>query len=308
MTRPGRVAAVYTGHCLVWDGTGERLCPLPGRLLLHGERLVVGDRVMWRPRAESGVITAVLPRERVLLRSAPRRGRRGGAARPQVLAANVEQAVIVVALREPPPRTGLIDRMLVAAHAAGLDALLCLTKADLAPPAEAEALAAVYEPLGMPVRVVSAWRAQGLESLAQALAGRTSVLAGHSGTGKSTLLNALAGTDQRVAALDDTARGRHTTATARLIPLPGGGAVIDSPGVREFGLYGIAPHDLARHFPDFRAVAERCGFRDCLHREEPRCAVRAALEGGGLPPARYDSYRRLLDEALAGASPSPPRR
>ena len=294
----GRVAAVYTGKYLVWRDGQEWVCQLRGRFRREA-RPVVGDRVdfITDPQGE-GTITALHPRSSQLERRVAHRGRSGRAAGAQVMAANVDQLVIVAALREPPFRAGFVERCLVAAAMAGLSPLVCLNKTDLADAGEVEELERVYRGLDIPVLGTSALHPESLKGLAAALAGKTSVLVGHSGVGKTSLLNALAERQMTVAevAAGPKGLGRHTTTTARLIPLQGGAFAIDSPGVREFGLHGIAAADLAHHYPDFRAYLGACGFADCLHRGEPGCAVAEAVAGGRIAEARYDSYLTLLEE------------
>ena len=207
----------------------------------------------------------------------------------RVIVANADQLVIVTALADPQPRARLIDRCLVAAYDAGLHPLLCLTKADLAP---AEQLLEIYRPLD--VDYVVTRRGGDLDDLRGQLAGRMSVLVGHSGVGKSTLVNALVPTAERVTGQVNpvTGRGRHVSASAVALELPGGGWVIDTPGVRSFGLAHV---DLARvihAFPDLEAGTEECP-RGCTH-DEPECALDAWVAAGHADPARLASLRRLL--------------
>jgi len=299
--REGLLAGVFTERFLVWADEAEWLCSVPGRLK-RDVKPVVGDRVAFAPGPDgTGVVERFLPRETELVRSAAvgRRGERRRT-RPQVLAANVDQLVIVAAVANPPFRPGLVERLLVAAHRHALAPLLCITKLDLATPAEVAALGAPYAALGLPVVGAALEPAPRVAEVAAALAGHTSVLVGHSGVGKTSLLNALAHRNLAVGEVGyNRDRGRHTTSMARLVPLQQGGYAIDSPGVREFTLHGLGPAELALHYPDFAAHRERCGFRDCLHRAEPGCAVRAAAEAGRIAPHRYANYLKLLEELLA---------
>ena len=295
----GLVVAVYADRCRVWCEGAEYVCSLRGRMKQIGTP-VAGDRVRFHAQADGGgAVAELLERRTVLQRTTADRKRPGRNAPPQVLAANVEQMVIVAAMAQPPFREGLVDRFLVAARQAGLDALVCLNKVDLDPQEHWRNAAAHYGALGYPVLAVSKQSGLGLEALGTALQGRISVLVGHSGVGKTSLLNALEGTTMSVGAVDERLdRGRHTTTTARLVHLRGGGFVIDSPGIREFGLHGMVPGDLAALYPDFQGLKAPCGFRDCLHRSEPNCAIRAAVEQGDILPRRYDGYLKLLEEAL----------
>jgi ribosome biogenesis GTPase len=208
----------------------------------------------------------------------------------RVVVANADQLVIVSSLADPEPRPRLIDRCLVAAYDAGLDSLLCLTKADLAPP---EPLLAIYAPLGVPFVVTM--RDGDIAPLRERLAGRTSVLVGHSGVGKSTLVNALVPDAGRQTAEVNpvTGRGRHTSASAVALALPdGSGWVIDTPGVRSFGLAHVDPRRVIHAFPDLEEGTADCP-RSCSH-DEPDCALDEWVANGHADPARLASLRRLL--------------
>ena len=210
----------------------------------------------------------------------------------RVIVANADQLVIVTALADPEPRPRLIDRALVAAYDAGMDPLLCLTKSDLAGP---EALLSKYRPLGVPWVVTR--KGGDLEPLRAALRGRTSVLLGHSGVGKSTLVNALVPDARRE--IGDvnvvTGRGRHTSTSAVMLPLPGDeGWIIDTPGIRSFGLAHVEPQRLIGAFPDLAELTEDCP-RGCTHAAgEPECALDEAVTAHKADPDRVESYRRLL--------------
>ena len=290
--------AVYTGHFLVWKDDDEWECSLSGRQR-KGNRPVVGDRVVFNPQADgTGTILSILPRNTTLVRKTANRGKRGAGVTAQILAANVEQLVIVAALHEPPFREGLVERFLVAGAMAGLTPLICITKLDLDQGQDFSQMEDKYQQLKIPILGTSIHRSETLIPLGKALAGRTSVLAGHSGVGKTSLLNILAKQDMAVGEMGEgqVSRGRHTTTTARLIHLEEGGYVIDSPGIREFGLHGLKPEELARHFTDFRPYLDQCGFRDCLHHGEPKCVVKGAVEEGKINASRYQSYQNLLEE------------
>ena len=209
----------------------------------------------------------------------------------RVIVANADQLVVVTALADPEPRPRLIDRALVAAYDAGMAPLLCLTKADLASPDE---LLHIYRSLGVPWVVTR--RGGDLEPLRDRLAGRTSVLIGHSGVGKSTLVNALVPDANREIGRVNavTGRGRHTSTSAVLLPLAGGGAIIDTPGIRSFGLAHVQPEHLIEAFPDLDEMTEDCP-RGCTHgTDEPECGLDEALAAGRADPERVESFRRLL--------------
>ena len=257
--------------------------------------VAVGDEIRFVDAGDgTGMIVEVLPRRTRLSRPAPGRG-----AFEQVLVANADQVVPVFAAAQPAPKWGLLDRYLVAAEAAGLAAIVCFTKTDLARSGDGlDRAAAGYREVGYPVLAVSAVTGEGLEPVRAALRGRVSVLAGKSGVGKTSLLNALQPElGLRVAAVGRNSKGRHTTTNPEMFPLDDGGFVVDTPGVREFGLWDIPEEDLALHFPEMRALVGACRFRlDCQHDEEPGCAVRRAVMDGAISPERYRSYRRLAED------------
>ncbi len=207
------------------------------------------------------------------------------------IVANADQLVIVAALADPPPRVGMIDRILVAAYDAGLEPLLVLSKADLADPAE---LIATYRPLGL--RVLTIEPGADLAELRTALAGHISVLVGHSGVGKSTMVNALIpGVDRQVGQVNEvTGRGRHTSTSAVALRLPEpGGWVVDTPGVRSFGLSHVTPDSIVAAFGDLAEIVEDCP-RGCRHDSgAPECALDAAVAAGTLAPERLESFRRM---------------
>jgi ribosome biogenesis GTPase len=209
----------------------------------------------------------------------------------RVVVANADQLVIVTSVAEPEPRPRLIDRCLVAAYDAGLEPLLCVTKTDLG---DSSSLLATYSALG--VATVTTARSANLDALTERLAGRWSVLVGHSGVGKSTLVNALVPGAERATGQVNvvTGRGRHTSTSAVALPLPSGGWVIDTPGIRSFGLAHVDPRHLVHAFPDLVRETKDCP-RGCTHAAgEPECALDVAVDAGRIERARVDSFRRLL--------------
>ena len=254
--------------------------------------LVTGDRVVWRPGNQGiGVIVAQLPRHSELCRPDMR-----GQLKPA--AANVDQIIVVFA-PIPEPHANLIDRYLIAAEHAGIAPLLLLNKADLIDEgnrAALESLLGVYRQLDYPLLEVSAHDGAGMSALRERLDGRISVFVGQSGVGKSSLVNSLLpDVDTRVGALSEqTGKGTHTTTTARLFHFPGGGDLIDSPGIREFGLGHVSRADVEAGFIEFRDLLGTCRFRDCRHDREPGCALLKALGDGRIQPQRMASYRHIL--------------
>jgi len=287
--RPGRVVADFGRHVLVEDAEHRiHPCTVRARAL----RVVCGDNVHWHPGAAGGrgVIDALLPRTSALTRPDSR-------GRPEVLAANLDQLIVVCAV-SPPPDALLIDRYLLAASCMDIGAIIVCNKTELAverAPYDADALLADYAVIPYAVLRTSAIHGDGLERLAALAAGHTNILVGQSGVGKSSLLNALC-PDSAAAIGEVSARsgeGTHTTSASRLYALPGGGDIIDSPGVREYTPYLDRTQDPAQGYREFFAPARTCRFRNCRHLEEPGCGVKAAVAESVISERRYASYRVL---------------
>ncbi|MDQ3696448.1 MAG: ribosome small subunit-dependent GTPase A [Gemmatimonadota bacterium] len=274
---------------------------LRGRLKKEeGIKLAVGDEVALERDEQSGAwtIAEILPRRSKLARRAP-----GGRYGERVVAANVDQIVVVFAVAEPEPHPRLLDRFLVIAAANDLPALVVINKADLADDAAVRARFADYVRAGYALHVTSVSRRAGLEELHAALAGRVSVLTGPSGVGKSSLLNAIyPGLNLRVGEISRSVmKGRHTTVGADMHPLAGDTYVVDTPGLREVGMWALSPDELDRCFLELRPHLGLCRFGDCAHRGEPECAVRGAVATGQVSRTRYDSYLKLRAELEDGA-------
>ena len=256
--------------------------------------LVTGDRVVWEPGDDGvGVIVSLAERRSVFARP-------GFAGVVKPMAANIDVVLVVIA-PTPMPHANLIDRYLVAIETLGLRPMLILNKADLLDscedPLAIDELLEIYRSIDYSVLEVSATGQQGLDALRQALAGSTTVLVGQSGVGKSSLVNGL-GVDAELALVGGLStvhdKGMHTTTTSRLFHLEGFD-LIDSPGIREFGLGHVSPQDVFEGFVELRGMAEPCKFRDCAHQGEPGCAVMAAMEAGEIHPGRLQSYFQILD-------------
>lgn len=296
--RHGRVIEVSSGLCRV-DLEGQTLmCGLRGSLSAENTGftnvIAVGDEVLvTADNTGRGVVEQVLPRRSIL-------------ARPdvfyshlrQIIVANAEQLLIVASWRSPNLWPELVDRYLIAAQRSHLAPVICINKIDLAEDlAACQAALRPYQALGYSVIFASALTGSGLNSLREVLRGRITALAGLSGVGKSSLLSAVQPSLQlRTGAVSESSgEGRHTTTQVTLLPLAMGGFVVDTPGIREFGLSGLSTHDLIQFYPDLGATAAACRFADCSHRHEPGCAVKAAVAAGTIPATRYDNYQKIYE-------------
>ncbi len=303
--KEGTVTRVRAVLCEVDTDEGTYECEVRGRLVESdtGETkpLAVGDRVLFKPFDESrGIIEEVQPRETKLSRRSPRDPRI-----EHVIVANVEQLLIVCSVRKPPLTLGIIDRYIIAGEAGGLRPIICINKMDLAGEEETRHLEAaeMYREMDYPVLLTSAKTGRGLDRLREVLRDSNSVLAGHSGVGKSALVNVVQpGLELRTGPV--TTRGRHTTTSVSLLKLDFGGYVVDTPGIREFTLWEIEKEEVQQFFPQIWELGRECRFPDCLHIQEPDCRVKEALEQGELPEERYESYLRIVETV---ETPSVPR-
>jgi len=298
----GTVIAVSEGLYQVAQGAATLLCSLRGALTSENTGfsnvVAVGDEVILSSDGSGrGVIEAMMPRRSVLARPdvAARHLR-------QVVVANADQLLIVSSWRDPLPWLELIDRYLIAAGMNQLVPAICLNKVDLAQ--NRSACYSALDPylrLGHPVIFTSAVTGEGVAQLRELLRGRSTVLAGMSGVGKSSLLRAVQpGLSLRVGAVSARRHeGRHTTSQVQLLRLSVGGFVADTPGIREFGLAGLRKHDLMWQYPEILTWADKCRFSNCTHMFEPGCAVRSAVERGDIPQPRYHSYRKIYDSLPA---------
>jgi ribosome biogenesis GTPase len=308
----GLVIKAQSGFFTVRTDAGDDIvCQVRGRLKkdrLDTDLVAIGDRVSISLAEDgTGMIEGVAERERALARLAPRPGGRGArrwdrngylAEREQVIVANPDQAIFVFACADPAPRLRMLDRLLVGAELQHIPPVICANKIDLVKRKETRDLFGVYEEIGYPVIYTSASKKQGVKKLGQQLEEKVSVLVGPSGTGKTSLLNALQpGLGLQVREISQaTGKGRHTTVVPQLFPLACGGWVADTPGIRALALFDVDPEELDAYFPDIAPFVTHCQFSDCNHTVEPGCAVIQAVEDGLVSEHRYESYVRLRDE------------
>lgn len=291
------VRATGSWYDVLHDGATVR-CRIRGRLRLKGVRstnpVVVGDEVVCE--ADEGgdyVIADILPRRNYVIRRASNLSKES-----HIIAANVDQALLMASLRSPETPTEFVDRFLVTCEAYKVPVTILLSKIDLQ---DAEAVAefrAVYEGAGYRVLEVSARKGLGVEEVRELLMGRTTLVSGNSGVGKSTLIQAIdPSLDIRTGEISESHhKGRHTTTFSTMYPLAGGGAVIDTPGIKGFGLIDIDEAELWHYFPEMMRAAPGCRFYNCTHTHEPGCAVVEAVKAGEIAWPRYESYLKILDE------------
>ena len=303
-TSPSEQGVVLHGTGGIWHvrtaSGADREASLRGRLKQESKqenalKLAVGDRVTIEPveASASWAISEIHERTSSLSRRSPGSGRT-----ERVVAANVDQVVVVFAMVKPEPHPRMLDRFLTIAEANDLTARIVINKVDLASEEAARQRFKAYEKAGYALHFTSTKAPHGLTELRDALHGRISVFSGPSGVGKSSLLNALyPGLSLRVGEISESVnKGRHTTVGAFMHPLPDGGYVVDTPGLREVGMWGIVASELDRCFPEIRALRDECRFADCTHSIEPDCAVRDAVRAGAVDGERYDSYLKLREE------------
>ena len=290
------VRATGSWYDVLHDGALLR-CRIRGKLRLKGVRstnpVVVGDEAVCEADGGDCVIVDIVPRRNYVIRRASNLSKES-----HIIAANVDQALLMVTLRSPETPKEFADRFLVTCEAYKVPAAILLSKIDLQ---DAEAVAefrAVYEGAGYRVLEVSAKEGRGVEEVRELLAGRTTLVSGNSGVGKSTLIQTIdPSLDIRTGEISDSHhKGRHTTTFSTMYPLAEGGAVIDTPGIKGFGLLDIDDAELWHYFPEMMRVAPGCRFYNCTHTHEPGCAVVEAVKAGEIAWSRYESYLKILDD------------
>lgn len=295
----GRVFRSTGSWYTVWaEGTFYE-CRLRGKLRLDDEKVTnpvaVGDWVSIKLENDTeGVITDILPRDNYIIRKSTRKKKHS-----HRLAANIDQAVLVITLAFPRTSLGFIDRFLVSCESFRIPAVLVFNKADLLDEEALEYFEELkfdYKELGYKVLLVSAEANEGIDELKASLDGKTSLFAGHSGVGKSTLLNLIAPhIEQRIGEVSESVqKGVHTTTFAEMFEAWEAAFVIDTPGIKEMGLWDIGDEELSHYFPEMRAYIDQCKFNNCTHTHEPGCAFRAAMDVGKIAPSRYESYLSIL--------------
>lgn len=282
--------------------TGERYdCRIKGKFRIQGitttNPIAVGDVVDFElePDQETGVINHLLPRKNYIIRKSINLSKQG-----QIIAANLDQALLVVTLASPRTSLGFIDRFLVTAEAYDIPAKLIFNKLDLFSNEGLEILndyKAIYENIGYPCYSVSALEGTNIDVIQDLLKDKVTLFSGHSGVGKSSLINALLPQlDLRTNEVSDWSdKGMHTTTFAEMFELPQGGFIIDTPGIRELGIVDIEKHELGRYFPEMRSRMQDCRFNNCRHINEPGCAVLEALENEEIELSRYESYLSIYN-------------
>ncbi|HMR92780.1 MAG TPA: ribosome small subunit-dependent GTPase A [Chitinophagaceae bacterium] len=260
--------------------------------------VAVGDEVKLEIEDEAAgtaVITEILPRRNYINRQSPRHKRQ-----QHIVAANLDQSLLVATLKEPRTSQGFIDRFLAASEMYHVRSIIVFNKADLYGRREMEKYeewSSIYQSAGYPVFLVSVKEKSGLDSLMSELHQKTTLISGHSGVGKSSLLNAIfPGKEIKTQDVSGwSGKGMHTTTFAEMYDLPGGGSIIDTPGMREFGLVGVSRQELSHYFPEMRSRLNDCQYNNCIHINEPGCAIKEAVREGAIPEDRYISYVSILE-------------
>lgn len=301
--KSGVVIRSTGSSCNVLDSSGNIIeCKLKGNFRIKGIKstnpLAVGDKVEAIIQEDKGIglINKIEPRHNYIIRKATKLSKQS-----HIIAANIDQVIIMVTLASPRTSTGFIDRILVTAEAYHIPAILIFNKIDLIFGEQINKinqLTSMYEGLGYKCFRTSALQNQGIEEVKQLLKDKVSLISGHSGVGKTALINAIEpGLLRRVGEISDFhQKGKHTTTFAEMLTLGFGGFIIDTPGIKEFGLVDFDKQEIAERFPEMRQLMNKCQFSNCTHVHEPGCAVKAALAKGLISQSRYSNYISILND------------
>jgi ribosome biogenesis GTPase len=293
---PGKVTKSTRNQYQVFADNTVLNCVVRGKIVgskkNEGLSVKVGDDVLVEPISENeGIILEILPRKSKLSRAVE-----GKAYQEHIIATNIDQMIIITSTKRPDFKAGLLDRYLVIAEKNSLNSVICLNKIDLAESTEFDKYVNAYQKLGYDFFYSSAVTGQGIDQFSDSLKNRVSVVVGHSGVGKSSLIQKIEpALNLRISETSDkTKKGKHTTSFVELFPLSFGGYIIDTPGIRELGLWDIYQSDLRHYFIEFSKIQSDCQFNDCQHLNEPGCAVKSAVEQGRVFEERYKNYKNIL--------------
>ncbi len=298
------IKSTGTWYNVLADDGQEYNCRIKGKFRLNEYKLTnpvaVGDRVLFLQEEglDTAMIQEVLPRRNYVLRRSTRQKHA-----MHLIACNIDQALVVVTIRQPNIKPGFIDRFLLTTQSYDIPTYLVFNKADIYDEEDLlmyKALSIIYGRAGYQTLLVSAAEEEGLAQLKEILKGKISLFSGHSGVGKSSLINAIQPQlDLRTGEISDyTEKGMHTTTFAEMFSLDFGGYIIDTPGIKELGFLNMTPPDVAHNFPEIFALSPRCKYSNCMHINEPNCAVKDAVESEDIHPIRYQSYLSILEEIM----------
>jgi len=297
----GKVLKSTRNHYLVKTDSAVLKCIVRGRVVgsvsSEHSAVKVGDDVWVEPLSSNeGAIQEILPRRSKLSRAVE-----GKAYREHLIAVNIDQMIIIVSVKQPEFKSGLLDRYLVIAEKNGLKSIICLNKIDLAEKSIFDETASWYQKLGYPFHYTSALTGEGMEEFKLFLKGKVSVLVGHSGVGKSSMILKIEpAIDLKISEISQkTNKGKHSTSYVELFPLSFGGYLIDTPGIRELGLWDIYQNELKQYFMEFAKLEQDCQFNDCRHLKEPGCAVKKAVEKAKISGERYKNYCNIYSDLRA---------